>query len=1152
MKWNSQPRAVLLALLALLSLVSTCFAQTPFNPFDPQLQQSVDKLAAANSSAAKVIILDRIEALREYVDDPARVTDALKTIANNRNETALVREEANWRLARIALHEGRLQDAVRIADTLGFVRDWVLTAGSCDSQKITAHGISAKTGPLASLSIHRTGDVCLATAFYSSTSQNVAFRFGANDKASLRLNGNLLKSTDAAVDFAFDQRSVGAQLQAGWNTLTVEFSGEVAVKQFGLRTTTLDGSGITFTSDSSRISRNTVAATLKVVDATDLLSLAEKQSGEKKSAEALDTGAALQQIRGLGADRVRLEAAAKLAPTADRWIAVATACVNTDCILNSLKQALQVDPQSSAAKQALANYYFSHGRLEPSRALWREVVAHDPNDFIARKRLADANASLGDESNATADYQKLESGGINSIWLKRELGLHFERAGDIGKAASLLNRVWKSSFDDARVRSALQRLAKDRDDNAALEMLAQIATQLDPSDSQAGPEEANFVVKSALATTTGETSAQLRYASLVSYDQVPAKPHVSISRTNLTAFDEADAPYLVNASKLAADARLAPPHEGANIVVLADVTVERVRDSGLSTPHTQQVFYVANDRGARDYSTRSIQYSDATQRLIVIGARIFKTDGRVIRAEDQGENVVADTSTSMYYDTRSRTLRFPGLQRGDVMELEYRLVPRSSVNPYGNYYGTLMAFQTGLPQRLRRYVLIAPNDRPLNVVEQRMPVRATISHTTTETTYRWDATRIQPLMTEPRGPTLTEVAPYVSASTFANWEQFGRWYAAMVAPQFTLNSELHAAVDQLTSGSLTELEKIHAIHEFVLRNTNYIAMEFGVHSYKPYPVTQVYARRFGDCKDKASLTIALLRAAGIEADMGLVRTRKLGDISDRAITIAVFNHAVAYVPKYDLWLDGTADYAGLRELPLDDQGAMALTVDLNGKATLRRIPGTLPWQNYTHRLVQAQIQTDGKIVFEGSAYTRGEDAPGLRREYELPERQRDTVRANLAQIYPSVQVDMVHVDGAHDLEHDIKVRFSGSLNTFAGQETLTLAPSWLPHKYVDALAALESRSQPLQLPAPWTTEEELHFALPQGAKFQSVPEDEQYETSFGSAAIRYERRAGELVITTSVQFRKVRVEPAEYGAFRDFCSQVEKAFRTEIKIRLAS
>ncbi|MGZ4814533.1 MAG: DUF3857 domain-containing protein, partial [Terriglobales bacterium] len=770
-------------------------------------------------------------------------------------------------------------------------------------------------------------------------------------------------------------------------------------------------------------------------------------------------------------------------------------------------------------------------------------------------------------SSAFAEYQKLESSDVRSIWLRRELGLRYQEAGLTDRAGALLTEAWKLSFDDESLRSALERLAQARGDAASMRELAHAALTLNPGDHEAKLNllqveggQAHLQAAAAAANASGDSGLRVRYANLLAFagDGQAARAELSAAARNdvriqlppLASTSDADAAYLENAAQLAAKAQRTPPAADANVVTLADVTVERMLPNGQTTQHVQQVFYIANQRGARDYSNRTIQYSQTSQQLSVAHARIYTRDGRVVNAEDEGDSSVADANISMYYDTRSRSFRFPSLQKGDVVELEYRVSPKSNANPYGSYFGSLVAFQNGLPQELHRYVLVAPASRPLNIVQERTPP-AQVSTSNDETTYRWEMRDIAALPNEPRGPSLTEIAPYLSISTFADWSQLGRWYAQMIAPQFTLDSNLREALARITNGARTELEKIGAIHEFVVRNTHYVAMEFGIYSYKPYPVSQVYARRFGDCKDKASLMIALMRAAGIDADLALVRTRKLGDVSEHATNISVFNHAVAYIPKYDLWLDGTAEYAGFHELPLDDQGAMALTVNLNGDANLRRIPVTLPMQNYTHRVVRADVQTDGKIVFNGSAYTRGEDAPGLRREYEVAERQRDTVRANLAQVYPSVQVDSVHVDGAHDLEHDINVKFSGSLDTFAGRKSLDLAPSWLPHRYVDSLAPLKTRTEELQLPAPWTTEEELHFMIPQDARLDEIPQDWHYDTPYGTAVIRYELRGRELVVTTSVQFRKLRIQPSEYTGFRAFCQNVEKAFHQEIKVRLA-
>jgi hypothetical protein len=640
----------------------------------------------------------------------------------------------------------------------------------------------------------------------------------------------------------------------------------------------------------------------------------------------------------------------------------------------------------------------------------------------------------------------------------------------------------------------------------------------------------------------------LLFAFAISCFSAAEAPHRKPGTRVAAAATEGSA-YFENAAALAKAAQKNPPPQDARAISLAHIAVERMLPSAQTVLHVQQIFYIANEHGAREYSTRSIQYYLDSQRLSILHARVYKADGRVVQALDAGERSVSDEKAKLYYDTQSHTVRFPSLQKGDVIDLEYRISPKSARNPYGDYFGSLIAFQNQVPQLLHRYVMIAPSSRDLNIVQERMPAMQ-VTMGNGKTIYSWEMRDIPPLDDEPRGPTLTEVAPYVNISTFRNWNQLGRWYADMIRPQFALNSKLKQALKEMTRNTYTDLDKIHAIDEFVLRNTRYEAMEFGIYRYKPYPVSQVYARRFGDCKDKASLMVALMRAEGIDAELALIRTQKLGQVSPGATNLSIFDHAIVYVPKYDLWLDGTAQYAGFKELPLDDQGAMALTVNLNGQAKLRRIPITSPMDNYTRRVVRAEVQPDGKIVFSGTALTRGEDAPGLRKEFVSPERQRDTLRANLAQVYPTVQIDTVHVKGANDLQHDVDVKFSGSLDQFAGAKTLSLVPSWLPHRYVDSLAPLQSRTQELELPAPWTTQEELHFTLPPGASFEKVPPDWSDETPFGSASVHYQREGGELVVATSVQFRKLRIAPIEYAAFRQFCIDIEKAFHEDIKVQL--
>ena len=147
-------------------------------------------------------------------------------------------------------------------------------------------------------------------------------------------------------------------------------------------------------------------------------------------------------------------------------------------------------------------------------------------------------------------------------------------------------------------------------------------------------------------------------------------------------------------------------------------------------------------------------------------------------------------------------------------------------------------------------------------------------------------------------PGVGEIAPYLHVSTYASWNDVGAWYWRLVeesarAPT-TRSAGPRAA---LVKRGMTDAERVRAVYDFVVSDTRYVGLEFGIHGYKPYKVTQVLARRFGDCKDKAALMVALLREVGVAAELVLVRTRRGGHLDTEPASLAIFDHAIVYVPE---------------------------------------------------------------------------------------------------------------------------------------------------------------------------------------------------------------------------------------------------------------
>src|SRR4030081_3854612 len=131
-------------------------------------------------------------------------------------------------------------------------------------------------------------------------------------------------------------------------------------------------------------------------------------------------------------------------------------------------------------------------------------------------------------------------------------------------------------------------------------------------------------------------------------------------------------------------------------------------------------------------------------------------------------------------------------------------------------------------------------------------------------------------------------------------------------------------------------------------------------------------RRFGDCKDKASLMHAMLEALGIDSRLVLLRMKRLGGIEPAPASLALFNHAILYVPKYELFLDGTAEFHGSGELPADDHGAEALVVEPDGNGSrIRRTPEARCADNLDETRARVSLRPDGSATLDLTASARG-------------------------------------------------------------------------------------------------------------------------------------------------------------------------------------
>src|SRR5262249_12023900 len=126
-----------------------------------------------------------------------------------------------------------------------------------------------------------------------------------------------------------------------------------------------------------------------------------------------------------------------------------------------------------------------------------------------------------------------------------------------------------------------------------------------------------------------------------------------------------------------------------------------------------------------------------------------------------------------------------------------------------------------------------------------------------------------------------------------------------------------------------------ALLAYIHREVRYTGVEFGDASIVPRTPSETLQRRYGDCKDQALLLVGLLRAAGVAANVAVLRASNTDDIDPTMPGLRRFNHAIVYVPAAALWIDPSNEFARAGELPSWDRNRWALVADAGTRAPVR-------------------------------------------------------------------------------------------------------------------------------------------------------------------------------------------------------------------------
>lgn len=216
-------------------------------------------------------------------------------------------------------------------------------------------------------------------------------------------------------------------------------------------------------------------------------------------------------------------------------------------------------------------------------------------------------------------------------------------------------------------------------------------------------------------------------------------------------------------------------------------------------------------------------------------------------------------------------------------------------------------------------------------------------------------------------------------SEVGSWAQVSSLMAPFYDKASTLkpDSPLHAEAAKIRTASSDPKVQAEMALKLVEDQVRYLFLGMNNGGLVPAAADLNWSRRFGDCKGKTVLLLALLRELGIKAEPALVDTISGDDLNERPPMVTAFDHVIvrAEIGGKVYWMDGTrSGDRSLDALPVPNYH-WALPVRTAG-ATLEKLspqPFDQP-EEVTHLMLDASAGLDQPATAHAEYVMRGDTA----------------------------------------------------------------------------------------------------------------------------------------------------------------------------------
>jgi len=880
------------------------------------------------------------------------------------------------------------------------------------------------------------------------------------------------------------------------------------------------------------------------------------------------------------------------------------ALVNNDLpkAVEEYKSALEIKPNSSDVHIKLAQTYAKQEEYELAQAEFREGLKLDPKNISARNYLGYLHETLGQYQQGAEQFETVLSYDPKNLYALNHLGLMYIQLKRIDKAEVVLRTALEidpkgERAESKNIHNYFGLIYEDKGDIAAAIAEYRESIRLFPDDMWARKQLASL-----LEDHGRYSEAQLEYLQMLEID-----PENLLAKSRLNALNELTygATAVTNVApvdiveddieSIIANAPDANAYPDADAIILLNKFSHEVLESGRSRYTIHQVVKICTARGIQSYGEAVMPFKSRSQNIGANIARTILPDGTVVEASDESFHDVTPPGLldyNLFSDLMWKVVTMPALQPGAI--IEYQITVEDAAEPVAGdriWFWGGMAFQTTDPILKSKYALRVPKDlafkwKTYNAQQEfRTPIEIEpiILHTETATTYLWIYGETKALQLELNMASISDVVPSLSYSSVQSWDDVASWYNELAVERYNTDEIIEATVAQLIAEAKTAEEKIKAIYYFVASQIRYVGVEYGKGAYQPQYAQDVFRNRFGDCKDKTTLMIAMLKLAGIEGYPAMISPAPFEKIDVELPSPGQFNHVIVALPQNSelfpltttplppfgkgdggqgvvnsdfrlptsqfRFLDPTSETCSYGDLPAGDQGRKAFVITNEGRVFVET--PTYPYSaNKFSLFSEISLNADGSIYGREHTHTTGQNNLASRLLYKSlrPGETRDFFAATLNHQYPGAKIENITISDLNDMDVPVEtsVEFSSLQYGMPLGDKLLFA---LPNDNLSTYATLvgpPERKYDLDLGYPMQLEKTVSVSIPEGYTVPSLPPDIELNEDFGDFKRRYTFENNKVKYEMEFTIRQSIVPSGKYQELKRFFETIAREDKAQI------